>query len=274
MIDTRAALKVLKDENGVFKDLSLDAGDYLSDAFEFDLGSDDSLYLGLHKPFGTVFVEMHSPAAQDVELSVEIFDGSQWQVVKATDETRGLTRSGFISWDKAGMVETPVDGTERFYVRLTAAQEVSDTAIRGINIVFTSMSRLKKEFFEVDSPQLLPTGESSHIGTIVASRDQLVQQLRNMGYQKTVSSAREMINAFDLIDIYEVREASTFLVLSKLFFNLSSSPDDHWWSKYLVYNDKYAKMMRLAHLSIDKNGDGVDDKSEVQAPIKVQRWNR
>lgn len=274
MIDSRAALTVLKDTDGVFTDLTLDAADYLTDPFDFDLGENDTLYIALHKPFSTVFIEMAVPAESDVGLGAEYFDGESWQTLTLTDETRGLTRSGFLSWDKTKLEQTVVNDKGGFYVRLSADSEVSGTAIRGINIVYTGMPQLKQEFWEVDNEQLLPNNESSHIGIIVAARDQLIQQLRNMGYQKNSGNTKELINPFDLIDIFEVREASTFLTLSKLFFNLSSSPDDHWWQKYNSYKNKFTEMARLAYLSIDKNDDGVDDPNEKQAPIKVVRWRR
>jgi hypothetical protein len=282
MIDKRSALTVLENRNGEWLDLTLKAADYLRDPFNFTMDpDDDTLFIGYYKPFSGCYIELQSPASANVGLVAEYHNGSAWVPLDVQDETDGFRRSGFLSWNRTKLTEQTVNGKDAFFVRLKATATEGEGSpiecvVRGINVVFTSPARLKQEFFEVDDPSLLPAGETSHIGALVATKHQIVQELRNKGYQKRGkdSPSWEMIGPWDLLDVFEVREAATFLALSKLFFNLSSSPDDNWWNKYREYQDKYKNAMNLAFLSIDTNDDGKADKTEVQAPARVVRWRR
>jgi hypothetical protein len=76
------------------------------------------------------------------------------------------------------------------------------------------------------------------------------------------------------MDVFEIREAAIFLALSKIFFNLSDSPDDHWWIKYREYADKYEAKMTVARLSIDTDDDGITDEDEKQRQFNPTRWAR
>ena len=277
MIDYRATLTVLEDKDGTWLDLTTNAADYLRDPFDFELApTTDFLYIGLHKPFGGFYIELDEASETQVALTGEIYVDGAWTTISLNDETRGLTRSGFITWDKSDMESATINGKEAAYLRLSVGGSGVSLAIRGINIVFTDMARLKQDFFEIDNVGILPTGEASHIGVLVASRNQIVQELRNMGYQKQRDNElnKKMINQWDLLDIFEVKEAATYAALSKIFFNLSGAVDDHWWAKHKEYQDKYKQMLRVVYLSIDENDDGVADPNEKQKMIKVQRWVR
>lgn len=273
MIDTRAKLTLLKVANETSNLTDL-AADYLRDPFNFDLEESEYLYIGLYKPFGAVFVEMDTPSESETTASFEYYDGSSWQSLDVQDETRKFTRSGFIFWEKNKLVKTMTSGLDNYWIRVKVDSAPLIVVIRGINIVFTDTQRMKQEFFEIDNANLLPNGESSHIATLVACRNQIIDRLRRNGYQKVSSETgrEEMINAWDLLDVFEVREAATALALSKVFLNLSSSQDDHWWSKYQTFNDRYNEMIRVAHLSVDKSDDSDDN--QLQARVQNFRWNR
>jgi len=275
MIDAAQKLTVKHDANGVFTDHSQDSADYLRDDYSVTLdAATDYLYIGYSKPFGSFYTHFTTPNASTNEFTAEIFDGTTWNTVSISDETKGFTRSGFMFFAKAGMKAETIDGKEAFYIRLRPDVTHTATDIRGLNLVFSSDSVLKEEFFEIGNSSLLPAGENSHISTHVASRNMIIQRLRNKGYLTADGVTVEKLDQWDLIDIFEVRQAATFLALSKIFFNLSDQVDDHWWIKYREYSNKFEESMRLSELSIDSNNDGIDNVDETTKSIRVFRWRR
>jgi hypothetical protein len=276
MIDSRTKLTVLHDDNSVFAEYTKQAVDYTRDPFTLSLVSaEDYLYIGYSKPFNACFVSLETANTNPNELTAEYNDGTTWVSLDLHDETNGLVRSGFITWDKTNMKSATVDSKAAYYIRIKPSADHSATTVRGLNLVFSDDSSMKTEFFEIDDASLLPSGENSHITTHVAARNMIIQQLRNQGYIKDNTTTGEAnMNQWDLHDIYEIRQGAMYLGLSKIFFNLSDSVDDNWWQKYREYNDKYEEAMRLARLSFDLNDDGLESEDEQVRRAQPFRWNR
>lgn len=268
MIDKINMLEIIHNDDTIEIDYSLDAYDFIRDNFTLEISAaEDRLDVSYVKPFSSVYVELVTANTVSGKLSAEIYNGTTWEEVLIIDETRGLSRSGFISWDKSLMnVES-----DKFSIRFSVDVDTSAVVFRAINIVFSSDNILKREFFEIDNANILPKNEASHISTHVASRDMIVQHLRNMGYIKDNSSK---ISPWDLHDISEIKQAAKFLSLSKIFFNLSDSVEDNWWKKYKEYEDKFQEAFRLARISLDLNDDGIKQDEEVQRKVRSWSWSR
>lgn len=279
MIDPKSKFTVLYDDNGTFTDLTEDASDLTRDNFNLTLiAAEDKVYIGLHKPFSALYAEMYTPNVNAGMFTAEIWDGSAWVSTSLTDESKNFTRSGFMYWENEDMMSTTVNSVDKYWLRLTPSVDHSATAVRGINFIFANDSAMKSEFFEIDNANILPAGEVSHIGTHVATRNYILHHLRNH-YTKTSSQEStvgmlEKINQFDLLDIFEIREAAVFLSLSKIFFNLSDNQEDHWWLKYREYNDKYEQKIIVARLTIDQDDNGLKSTAEQQRQFNPVRWNR
>ena len=173
------------------------------------------------------------------------------------------------------MESVEVNSQEAFWIRVRPSVDHSATDIRGINLVFSDDNQLKQEFYEIDNANLLPPGEATHIVNHVSARNVIIQKFKNINYIKQDSGGNlKDVNQWDLIDIFEVRQAATMLCLSKIFFNLSDEVDDNWWTKYQEYQDKFEEMFRIARLSVDIDDDGVDDPAENKAQRNSFRWNR
>ena len=276
MIDERIKLTVLHDDNTVFSDHTNASADYIRDTFSLDLSStEDYLYIGFRKPMANIYIELEAPNTTANDLSAEVWDGTAWVAASLNDETKGLTRSGFISWDKGDMNETTVNSTDKYWIRMRPSADHTATTVRGINLVFSDDNSLKQEFFEIDNSNILPAGETSHISKHVASKNHIIQRLRNLKYIKVNSTTgNETLDQWDLHDIYEIKEASKFLTLSKIFFNLSDSVEDNWWQKHVLYQQKFEQMFDLAKLSLDTDDDGVEDSDEKLQAKTPQRWSR
>lgn len=276
MIDPLSKLTVLHDDNSVFVDHSESAADYIRDTFSMTLvAAEDYLYLGYSKPFNATYMKLITANLNANTLAMEYYDGTVWTARSVTDETLGMTRSGFLLWDSTGMEKTTVDGVEAYYVRLKPSADHTATTARGMNLVFADDTALKNEFFEIDNSNLLPPGETDHIVHHVSARNTIVQTLRNMQYIKTDDTGTYVnITQWDLFDMFEIKQAAVMLTLSKIFFILSDNQEDNWWTKYREYQDKYEEAFRLARLSLDTDNDGVKDDNENLVKTKVQRWNR
>lgn len=277
MIDPLSKLTVLHDDNSVFTNHTENAADFLRDTFSITLNSsEDYLYIGFAKPFNTAYIALITANTNSNTLNAEYYNGTSWVSLELTDESKGLTRSGFIYWDKSNMKSATINSIEKYYIRLRPSATHTATTIRGINLIFADDNALKQEFFEIDNETLLPSGEDSHLVNHVGARNAIVQLLRNKGYlkQSDNQTALKQITQWDLMDIFQVKQAAVMLTLSKIFFMLSDSKEDTWWAKYEEYQDKFEESFELVKLTIDQNDNGLNDVEETNEPFKVQRWLR
>lgn len=277
MIDPANKLYVFHDDNGSFSDHSDSAADYVRDEYSVQMvAAEDYMYFGFDRPFGSIYNEIVTANSNSNSLSLEYNNGTSWVSLGLTDETNGMTRSGYMIWSRpSDWAASTVNSQEAFYVRIRPDVDHTAVSIRGQNLVLSDDNMLKQEFFEIDNINLLPPGESSHIVNHVAARNKLVQSLRNRGYIKTDSSSNKVnLTYWDILDIFEVRQAATMLCLSTIFFNLSDSTEDNWWQKYREYQDKYEESFRLVTLSIDNDNDGLADDDETAKQFKSMRWGR
>ena len=68
-----------------------------------------------------------------------------------------------------------------------------------------------------------------------------------------------------MLESKEVEEASKFLALSKIFYEIHDSDDDVYFNKAKRFETKYNEAMNLYLLSLDSNDDGVEDNTERAA---------
>ena len=84
----------------------------------------------------------------------------------------------------------------------------------------------------------------------VLARDFIMQQLRKKFDQREIS-------AFDILNPWELREASTFLALSFIYkYELSKSPGDVFDMQAKSFYEKFYKSFDMYELAIDTDGDG------------------
>ena len=275
MIRSDEKLYVFHDDDSAFTNHTEDAADLSRDNFDVTLTTADFLYVGYYKPFSTIYTEIITPDSGSANLSAEYYDGTTWQPLAIADSTKNFSRNGYLIWEKAPMKSVEINSQSAFWIRISSSIDTSAVTFRGLNLIFADDADLKREFFEIDNANLLPAGEGSHVIHHVASRNYIVQRLTNLGYVKYDSdNQEESITFWDLHEISEVRQAAVMLSLSKIFFNLSDSPEDTWWAKYREYQDKFEEMFKVVKLSFDTDDDGLVDDNENLKEKKVTRWVR
>lgn len=272
MIDSSIKLTTLVD-TGSIADYSDEMADYLNDPLALLIDTITKVYIGFKKPFNAVYFDMRTPNTEVSTILVEYYNGSTWVPAVFTDDSKGFSRSGLVSWDKSNMSMFSVDSKDRYYIRITVSADTSAMVFNGGNIVFSDDRDMQQEFFEITNQAFLPAGFSSQIHAHVAARNQIIQELRNRGNQSTNSSTghTEDLTAFDLHDIFQVREAAMFLALAKVFFRLSDNMEDQWFMRFTEYTNKYKAALSLYTLDLDSNGNGIEEDNKQYRVFRFSR---
>ena len=247
-----------------FTDYSNQARSYLRDSFQlvFTAANNSEVLVGLYKPFSSLYLELESVTVAPTSYVMEYYNGSSYQTLPKADLTNNLNRSGFITWEKpSDWASNTENGQDLFWVKIRPEQD-SDLNIKGLNIVFSDDSDLQAEQRLIMDQ--LAKGDSSFIAYHVAARDEIIQSLRNSGYttRQFGSNVSNDITQWDILEIGQINQASKFLTLSKIMFDVSSNVDDKWYQKYKDYQDEYGQAFKLYKLSLDSDDDGIEDNVE------------
>lgn len=272
MLNLNTELTVLHDDNSVFLDRSSVAQSFVRDTFVLDYTvSEDALYIGYRKPVNVFYIDLTVLNTVSASLTLEYYKGGDTNAFTSldhSDDTMGLSRSGFVQWERnpEDEEEVGINGTELYWYKLTwDATLTSTTEIRAINIIFSDDSDLRTYVPSITASRYLPNNETTHVLSHVASRNHILQRLVNDGKIKINFSNGEFseVNQFDILDVNQLREASTLKTLSIIYGDLSDSPDD----KYQIKADMYERFfentyVNLKFLNIDVDDDGIEDQFE------------
>ena len=250
-------LKVFHDDNSVFIDHSKDAKDFLRDDFAVNfVSAEDSMYIGLYKPFNAAYVEFTTPAT-GADLVFTINNN----VLSPNDDTRDFSRSGFIEFDKpSDWVAETINGESGYWLKIDSNADFS-AVFRGLNIVFSDDNDLKQEARNIDD--LLAKGDTTFIAYHLASRNEIIQTLRNGGRaKKDVNDMLQNITKWDILDFGEIRQASKYLTLAKIYYDVSKNVDDKFYGKFRDYEGMFGKAFSLFYARIDQNDDGLYEQED------------
>lgn len=274
MLDFRNALEIKHLHDSVFTDYKKEGMDFSRDNFTITLETDDYLYIGFHKPINSVYVHSITPNTGSGSITGEYWNGTSFtSLSEFYDSTLNLNRDGFITWrrNQRNETETIIDSTPAFWYRFSTSNTTSAIVFRAINILFCDDQSLKLKFNKILESEFLD-GNTTHNLVHAGVRDDIVETLRRRGYVKLdnkssdgktlLSIAYANITPWDLLDIYEIREAACYLALSRIFFDFSDNPDDIWMKKSIAYENLYKQNINVARLSVDENDDGKVSPSE------------
>lgn len=223
------------------------------------------LYVGFRKPISQLFIELETANTNDVDLIVEKYTDS-WTEVDLNDETDNLNKSSLISMsDIEGESQVEVEGITENFIRISTSGATSAMLIRLINLMFSTADDLSEEEPYIDKFQ--PKTINSHIYSLISARKYILRKINNGGSHKYNSTDLRYynINQFDIFDVNELREASNYYALYKIYHNISDGLDDQYRQKSIDYFNKYQSSFALfsdAKLSIDKNDDGEESTAE------------
>lgn len=268
--------KVFYSDNAVFSDISIEMLSYGVDttAFTF-VASQDKFYFGRVKPFNAFYIEMGTANVNTSVMTVKYFDQTAAAFAAVTglvDETKGLTRSGFVQWapmsdtSSTSWALTTINSVSLYWVEVTFSANLSASTLQGWNIVYSDDTDLKRIYDGVSN--YFRSGTSSGILYHEQARKEIVNQLRRDGYWKVKQgsvggdSLPAQHDEWDFHNIEEVNLWSTYLALSYLFDNLSTASDDNFARLAEKYYGKSQEQKQVYYLSIDKDNDGILDANE------------
>jgi hypothetical protein len=250
-------------------DLSLKLEEYALPSMAITLLSSEFIYLGYYKPISNVYLELVNSVTSASTMAVKYETASGFvDVVNLVDHTNGLGSSGKISWetDKSLQISSTLFGVTRYWYKLSVDISTVAMTFLAINVLFSNDKDLVEEYPGIMDQ--LPTGNLSFVNFHSSARKDIVQVLR-----KKYSSGKNLLTQYDLLDNEEVRLASKFLTLSKIFEWLSDAPADKWEQKSKLYYNKYADYINNITLTVDVNDDGVVQEEE-RANIQFVRLVR
>lgn len=262
--------KIIYDDGSQFLDLTT-----LQSIFEFhpaSLNTDNWLYVGMTtKRINSLFFNVSGTT--QATLEAEYYDGSTWQSLTVDDYTLGFFKPNLVQWTASKIHQKfTIGSVEGYFYRFRdSSAEVKE--FKGINSLFSTDDDLVREY-----PTILrniPEDQTSFVRFHESSRDEIVTDLRNTGkyikHNKLTNEARKQLDQWDLLDISEVRQASKYLTLSKIFNYLSDEPNDRWGELAANFRAEAGESLTPL-ITIDENQDGIkDDDDLVQNVIIVGR---
>lgn len=275
------------DANGTFTDRSLAGESFERDSFPLPLISATGvLWIGYTKPFSYFYNELFPANTNAAELTIEYFDtvdNALKKVPNLDDETEGYTRSGFITFDRPEKdtneslwKKTTINNVELFWLKITTDTDFSaGTIFKGINILFSNDQDLIEEKSNIVSKHADDEPTKTWVIKHQAARKEIIQRLRNQGRRKTTIESFEGVqrfldlDQFDILRLDQLRQASKWLVLSKIYIQeLSDNVEDKWMASGEDFEEKYNDAFDVFQLSIDANDDGEEDAVENQEDVK------
>lgn len=275
MLDMNILLENKYFNGSTFTDNKIALGQPAFNTASITLDTDDFIYIGYFKPIQQVFLDIPTPNTNSSTTLLEFWNGTAWTTVDDIDGTLNLTRSGLIQWEPlTDWTANEVDGDEQFWLRIS-----TDTLHTAATFNFIGLILADDNDLIIQVPYILDSallaGESSHFKSHIAAREMIMQRLLNRGYVKIdENDDRQSINAWDLLDITEVRLGATQLALYYIYFNASDDPEDNWIAKANKFKDMYEQHINVARLSIDLDDDGILDDFENKARTKIVRMFR
>ena len=272
-MDLRRRLCVIYSDGGAETDYSVEAQDFKRDTFNITMTTDDFIYVGFYKSINALYAQLVTANTNTSSLTMEYFtDQSVWSTLEISDDTRAFSRSGFITWTRPDdAANTTVAGKELCWVRISSNDDLTVASFQALNLLFSDDNDICADTPDLIDDCFYPSGQTSHVLNHLAAKNYIMGRLRSLGYVKTGANGEENITEWDVLDVYELRLASTYYAISQIYFNLSDNVDDQYWIKYQSYTQRFEEAFNLGVLSIDTNDNGQIDLNE-RRPVQSIRW--
>lgn len=276
MINPNSILTVLEFNGVVFENHTSSASDPTLDTFTAELDTNKYLYVGYDKVISALY--LHTTSTLNTapgNMIAEYWNGTTWTQLAIVDQTQYLKRSGIINWQApTDAVESVVNSISKCWIRLSGSAATSAAVTFSyVGLLFSDDLDVGLEYPSVLKECYYPTGYNDFIIYHASAKNYIMSELLRRGYTKTIDGVKQPITQWDVLDIYELRQASLYYTMSQIFFNLSDNSSDNYWQKYTEYKSKFDNAFNLGMLRIDQDNDGAVDSNEVQS-IASYRWIR
>lgn len=263
--------------NGIdYIDHTDNTASFIRDSFALDFEATDYLYIGLYKPFSTLYFELKGLSVIDTALNFEYWNGTAWiGLVNQLDDTKAFTRSGFITFDldQDKWASKSVDAETNYWIRIHPDLDLTPALeIQGIGVLFSSDLDLKEEVFEIE--EYLQSGQLSFVNIHQTVKKDILQMINNRGRTKRKNPADavglDRITEFDVLSPTELNQTAKYMALEKIYFNISDSLDDKYYQKSQDYRKLAFESFDLYYLTLDIDDDGKIRASEKNKIERVE----
>lgn len=277
----------VKHNDGGFTDLSDKVFDFSRDEVLLQLKTTSTLYIGFRKPFNffyNSFTVLNTIANKLAVKYHDVTDDVLKDVPNLSEETKGFTREGFISFDRPELnsqattawKKTTVDNVELFWLVITTdTNHNAATELNAVGILFANEQDIIEERSNITSKHAQDERTKTWVTKHQAARNEIVQSIRNQGKNKVaIGSNLEPsrfldITPFDFLRLDQIRQAAKWLCLAKIFMNeLSDAADDKWMGLGEQFMDNYTAAFDVFLLSLDSDDDGEEDFVENKEDAK------
>lgn len=156
-----------------------------ADPLTFELTTLSNFYIGFKKPFTTRYFHFSTLNTNVVTVTAEYWNGTTWQAVEdLIDQTNGMTRNGFLSWQNVGDWKeqelTPVDDRELFWIRVKVSDTLDGgTALQSLLNLFCDENLVRAYYPElIDDSRYLPPGRVDFVEQLEAAKNLVVLRLK------------------------------------------------------------------------------------------------
>lgn len=249
-----------------FADVSIEMNNYDIDDVNYAMTNDqDYIYIGLYKNFKNIYIETVSQAIPNT-VKFEYWDGAAWVKLNVLDETKSLSRPGFVTWETL-LNEVEINNISKFYIRMTGTVT---GVLAGTNMVFANDNDLTEKYRQIND---YLGDDSTFIALHQSSRKDIVQDIRNRGNVKvsSIDGSISDLTVWDFLRPGQLRNAAAYLCLSKIFAGISDSSDGKFFQLSNSFKKKYKESLETFLLTVDKADDGVEDGVDQYESVKRAR---
>lgn len=236
------------------------------------LSSSNFLYIGFRKPIHTIFIDHKETTSQTGDMKLEKYISGQWTEQEFQDDTNNLNQSGFILTDESENEEkTTINSEELYWWRISFDSETaSNITLRYINLIFNDFNDLLAqepmvEQYYPEDPENDYAKIKSFTLSMIAARNEILKRINQSGNKKYNGTQVRRIDQWDIFDINELRLASAYYSLHKIFMNIVDNNNNNFKEIAESYYQKFETAFDLFSndlLTLDRDDDGEIDTEE------------
>lgn len=229
-----------------------------SDTLAFNILTTDEFYIGHNKPFASRYFNLSTANTNASSLTIKYWNGTAYVAVNdPIDQTLGLTRDGFVSWENQSdwttKIQTGVPIQELYWIEVTVTANLSaGTTLQSLSNLFCDETLLRSYYPEiVANARYLPPGRTDFMDQLVAAKDLVALRLKQDGIIKDES---------EILDVNEVAVSCAHATAWIILRPIAVDEGDKERAKEAF--DAFNHELNKVKLDFDYDNSGIIDDQE------------
>jgi hypothetical protein len=248
----------------IFIDIKNDSTVQVGDKVRFDLTKSF-----VPRPFVT--------ASDITRIEVDPIGGTSWVTIhnSALPATKLAVKDWYFDWVYLNQSNVSSGQSQPISFRFTASDSTTQTKSVSFNLLTSAQDNLFSNdndliAHEPDIMKWLPEGRSSWIYVHRRAQERILSYLFEKGYKNNDGTP---FTKAQILEKYDVKEWSTFMVLKIIFGSIINSKDDVFVQKARFYENLEGKANKT-DIRVDLNADGTQSQEEtvsLNGPLLFRR---